>query len=95
MFSWNDALPNDVELTFVLSAFDQCKRHVFIDVHAEFILKLLLIVHCNERRVPLPFTFLNDTLRKVHEENETNQLLGRLATPDGKLWLKFLPTVTM
>jgi hypothetical protein len=25
IFSWNDALPNDVELTFVVSAIDQCK----------------------------------------------------------------------
>ena len=24
MFSWNDALPNDAELTFVISALDQC-----------------------------------------------------------------------
>jgi hypothetical protein len=28
MFNWNDALPNDVELTFVLSALDQCKSFV-------------------------------------------------------------------
>lgn len=25
MFEWNDPLPNDVELTFILSALDQCK----------------------------------------------------------------------
>lgn len=30
MFSWNDALPNDVELTFVLSALDQCKLFNFV-----------------------------------------------------------------
>ena len=29
LFSWNDALPNDVELTFVVSAFDQCKFGFF------------------------------------------------------------------
>ena len=26
-------------------------------------------------------------------ENETNQLMGRLTTLDGKIWLKFLPNV--
>jgi len=26
LFSWNDALPNDVELTFVVSALDQCRK---------------------------------------------------------------------
>ena len=28
-------------------------------------------------------------------ENETNQLLGRLETVNGKIWLKFLPSVTI
>jgi hypothetical protein len=26
-------------------------------------------------------------------ENETNQLMGRLTTLNGKIWLKFLPSV--
>jgi hypothetical protein len=32
MFNWNDALPNDVELTFVVSALDQCKFDLMNDV---------------------------------------------------------------
>ena len=28
MFSWNDSLPDDAELTFVIAALDQCKSRV-------------------------------------------------------------------
>ncbi|CAF1021416.1 unnamed protein product [Adineta steineri] len=72
MFNWNDALPNDVELKFVLSTLDQFENQ--------------------QNRLPSPFHFLNENLTKVYLENETNHLMGRLTTPDGKIWLKFLPS---
>ncbi|CAF1555207.1 unnamed protein product, partial [Adineta steineri] len=72
MFNWNDALPNDVELKFVLSTLDQFENQ--------------------ENRLPSPLHFLNENLTKVYIENETNHLMGRLTTPDGKIWLKFLPS---
>ena len=40
IFSWNDALPKDVELTFVVSAIDQCKFCLILMNH--FILLFLL-----------------------------------------------------
>jgi hypothetical protein len=72
MFSWNDALPNDVELTFVVSALDQFEN--------------------KENKIPSPFHFVKPNVKKVYMDNETNHLLGRLTTPDGKIWLKFLPS---
>ncbi|CAF3345407.1 unnamed protein product, partial [Rotaria sp. Silwood2] len=71
MFNWNDTFPNDVELTFVLSALDQFEN--------------------KENKVPTPFHFVKQNIKKVYMENETNHLMGRLTTPDGKMWLKFLP----
>ncbi len=43
LFSWNDALPNDVELTFVVSALDQCKFGFLVfnnRIFLSFVLKL-------------------------------------------------------
>jgi hypothetical protein len=37
MFNWNDALPNDVELTFVVSALDQCKFDLMSNVRLIFL----------------------------------------------------------
>ncbi|CAF0846331.1 unnamed protein product [Adineta ricciae] len=71
VFSWNDALPNDIELTFVASALDQFENKINL--------------------VPSAFHFLPENVTKVYMENEANHLMGRLATPNGKLWLKFLP----
>ncbi|UJR25037.1 hypothetical protein I4U23_006397 [Adineta vaga] len=73
MFNWNDALPNDVELTFVLSALDQFEDKI--------------------NPVPSPFHFLKENVMKIYTENETSSLMGRLATPNGKLWVKFLSRV--
>ncbi|CAF3252171.1 unnamed protein product [Rotaria sp. Silwood2] len=67
----NDALPNDVELTFILSALDQFEN--------------------KENKIPTPFHFLKQNMKKVNHENGTSHLMGRLTTPDGKMWLKFLP----
>ncbi|CAF3471443.1 unnamed protein product [Rotaria sp. Silwood1] len=71
MFNWNDALPNDVELTFVLSTLDQFEN--------------------KENKVPTPFHFVKQNIKKTYTENETSHLMGRLTTSDGKMWLKFLP----
>ncbi|CAF1651338.1 unnamed protein product [Rotaria magnacalcarata] len=73
MFNWNDVLPDDAELTFILTALDQFEN--------------------KENRVPSTFHFVEKNIEKVHMEHETNQLMGRLTTPDGKMWLKFLPSV--
>ena len=43
--------------------------------------------------VPSPFHFLQENVTRVYMDNEANHLMGRLATPNGKLWLKFLPQV--
>ncbi|CAM4785631.1 unnamed protein product [Rotaria magnacalcarata] len=72
MFNWNDVLPDDAELTFILTALDQFEN--------------------KENRVPSTFHFVEKNIEKVHMEHETNQLMGRLTTPDGKMWLKFLPS---
>ncbi|CAF5161888.1 unnamed protein product, partial [Rotaria magnacalcarata] len=73
MFNWNDVLPDDAELTFILTALDQFEN--------------------KENRVPSTFHFVEKNIEKVHMEHETNQLMGRLTTPDGKMWLKFLPSI--
>lgn len=46
-----------------------------------------------ETKVPKPFCFVKENVKNVYTENQTNNLLGRLTTPDGKIWLKFLPSV--
>jgi len=73
MFNWNDSLPDDAELTFVMATLDQFNQ--------------------DQQKLPEPFHFLKANVRQVYTENETNRLLGRLATPNGKIWLKFLPNV--
>ncbi len=58
-----------------------------------FLIVFVFIVENKENKIPSPFHFLNEKVTKVYMENETNHLLGRLTTPDGKIWLKFLPHV--
>jgi hypothetical protein len=53
----------------------------------------LILVENKENKVPSPFHFLKQNVKKVYMENETNHLMGRLTTLDGKIWLKFLPNV--
>lgn len=57
-----------------------------------FFFKFALVGN-EESAVPTPFHFLKDNVRKVYMENETNHLMGRLTTLDGKIWIKFLPSV--
>jgi len=92
IFSWNDALPNDVELTFVVSAIDQCK---FCLILMNNLIRVFVssIVENKENKIPSPFHFVKENIKKVYIENETNHLMGRLTTLDGKIWLKFLPNV--
>lgn len=51
------------------------------------------LVGDEESAVPQPFHFLKENVRKIYMENETNHLMGRLTTLDGKIWIKFLPSV--
>lgn len=51
------------------------------------------LVDNNENKVPSPFHFVKENLKKVYMEHETNELMGRLPTPDGNMWLKILPSV--
>lgn len=54
-----------------------------------------VIVGNKENKVPSPFHFVKRNVKKVYTDNETNHLMGRLTTLDGKIWLKFLPTVRL
>lgn len=91
MFEWNDALPNDVELTFAMSVRDQCNSLMIHKIRRRNF--LLFLVDNDEQKVPSPFYFMKPNLKKVYEDNQTKYLLGRLTTPNGKIWLKFLPSV--
>ena len=55
----------------------------------------LFAVDDTEEQVPKPFRFVKQKMKNIYAENETNQLLGRLETVNGKIWLKFLPNVTI
>ena len=55
----------------------------------------LVTVDGMEEQVPKPFRFVKQKTKNIYMENETNHLLGRLETMNGKIWLKFLPNVTI
>ena len=53
----------------------------------------LFVVDNKKTNVPSPFHFLQQHIKNIYTENEVTHLMGRLTTPDGKIWLKFLPSV--
>jgi len=52
-----------------------------------------VLVNNKEKNVPTPFHFVKSNVKQTYIENETNRLMGRLTTLNGKILLKFLPSV--